>query len=159
MSIEEPTHVSMPGEGPQVIVVGSGPSKRSDAEIVAHPTEMPKWVDPEKLKRRRGKTLPRRVPFWQEVLYPPLPEFKDLLAKHDQQQAALHEAEQTFSQTQYDLLEATHSYLKLPKQQHLILGEDSWPCPTSPIGVCVYDPVADPSLDSCLLCGGPEERK
>lgn len=29
----------------------------------------------------------------------------------------------------------------------------------NPLGVCVYNVEEDPSLDSCLFCGDPDERK
>jgi hypothetical protein len=32
-------------------------------------------------------------------------------------------------------------------------------CVASPIGLCVYDGMADPSHDNCLVCGDPSERK
>ena len=35
----------------------------------------------------------------------------------------------------------------------------SWPCPTSPIGTCVYDSYQDQAWDSCLFCFDPYERK
>ena len=32
-------------------------------------------------------------------------------------------------------------------------------CKESVLGVCVYDAIEDPSWDSCLVCGQPNERK
>lgn len=32
-------------------------------------------------------------------------------------------------------------------------------CPNGSVGICVYDKIHDPNLDSCLACGQPEERK
>jgi hypothetical protein len=32
-------------------------------------------------------------------------------------------------------------------------------CDGSPVGVCCYDADEDPSLDDCLFCHGPDERK
>lgn len=32
-------------------------------------------------------------------------------------------------------------------------------CEDSVLGVCVYDVLEDPSWDSCLVCGEPDERK
>ena len=34
-----------------------------------------------------------------------------------------------------------------------------WFCPTSPNLACDYDWKNDPAGDSCIYCGGPEERK
>lgn len=35
----------------------------------------------------------------------------------------------------------------------------TWDCENSPVGICVYDSLDDPSHDDCLYCHGPEERK
>jgi hypothetical protein len=35
----------------------------------------------------------------------------------------------------------------------------SWPCPNSPIEVCVYNLDEDPCEDYCIYCGEPDERK
>jgi len=34
-----------------------------------------------------------------------------------------------------------------------------WDCHESPIGVCFYNAQEDPCLDTCLVCGDPDERK
>lgn len=39
------------------------------------------------------------------------------------------------------------------------LEKGSWFCPWSPTRVCYYEPEEDPSRDSCIYCGMPEERK
>jgi len=35
----------------------------------------------------------------------------------------------------------------------------NWKCPTSPVGICLYNDLDDPPHDTCIYCGGPEERK
>ncbi len=41
--------------------------------------------------------------------------------------------------------------------KELVLG--SWDCPDSPFGLCAYDPYSDVSLDDCVFCHEPDERK
>ena len=45
----------------------------------------------------------------------------------------------------------------IPDGNSMIIG--SWECPTSPIGVCIYDADADECLDDCIYCHEPSERK
>ena len=35
----------------------------------------------------------------------------------------------------------------------------NWSCEESPIGVCFYDRAMDQFMDSCIICGDPDERK
>ena len=34
-----------------------------------------------------------------------------------------------------------------------------WECVNSPTGFCIYNITEDPCMDSCIICGDPEERK
>jgi hypothetical protein len=34
-----------------------------------------------------------------------------------------------------------------------------WPCPNSPTAMCVYDLTDDPTMDTCLHCQEPHDRK
>ena len=36
---------------------------------------------------------------------------------------------------------------------------DSWDCPGSPFGLCMYHIIHDGAHDTCVFCGDPEERK
>jgi len=75
-----------------------------------------------------------------------------------QQQKVLADAERQLVNEQYHLV--SEALLKaeraIPKMYHLDIGD--WDCPTSPIGVCVYDTSEDPACDECLFCGIPNER-
>lgn len=47
---------------------------------------------------------------------------------------------------------------EMPKMTDLVETR-SWDCPKSPSGFCCLDEGNDPFLDSCLICGDPDERK
>jgi len=44
----------------------------------------------------------------------------------------------------------------IPAGHHILVGD--WACPTSPIGMCIYDAEADRFHDDCLYCHEPSER-
>ena len=44
----------------------------------------------------------------------------------------------------------------IPDGHSIIIG--SLECPTSPVGVCIYDVDADEIMDDCLYCHEPSER-
>ena len=45
------------------------------------------------------------------------------------------------------------------RYQHEIDDFLGWGCPDSPFGYCAYNTINDPTHDSCLFCGMPQERK
>ena len=48
-------------------------------------------------------------------------------------------------------------HLGVDEGQWHVVGE--WDCLESPVGLCVYHFIKDPSKDMCIFCNFPHERK
>jgi hypothetical protein len=59
--------------------------------------------------------------------------------------------------------EAEQAYLdelgRIIERNPRTLETGSWPCDTSPTGLCVYDMATEEQDNECLFCGNPNERK
>lgn len=84
-------------------------------------------------------------------------------AIYDNARRVRSEALKAISPLAQAVLDAEIVYHKIVAEQVLVpyssIAFSGWDCPTSPIGTCIYNREQDPSMDYCIFCEDPLERK
>ena len=89
------------------------------------------------------------------------PEVQQQLAKFDTDIEQLERQIRALREQRLSCVQAAvYAALPEPKPDPSDLDfTETWDCDGSPTGHCAYNTAEDPTCDSCLFCGQPEERK
>lgn len=112
-----------------------------------------------KAKRKRREPKP--------PVYPPHPDIAVLNAQQEEFAEAARVSMEKAEEVKDAIRVAVFELLSASPPEDATVPDDAeclvlgyHPCPNgSPTGECIYNNEEDPSLDSCLYCGQPEERK